>query len=193
MNDTDKVPSIIAGYLEELRVHTASGGTYAYRGQGNAKWRVESAAYRRLKKSDGNPPDWERFLSYHREQILEPARMNGYGFKDGKELSDLELLAELQHYGAATCLIDFTRDFLVALWFACQTCKDEQSVKQAGKVLILNINGSQRQTSYLVALCSMPILLGVARVMNKLRMTEWMQSCVKFRAQNPKELVPGYV
>jgi hypothetical protein len=36
-----------------------------------------------------------------------------------EELSNLELLLELQHYGAATGLIDFSRDFLVALWFAC--------------------------------------------------------------------------
>ena len=34
--------------------------------------------------------------------------------------SDLELLAELQHRGAATCLIDFTRNALAALWFACE-------------------------------------------------------------------------
>ena len=38
-----------------------------------------------------------------------------------RQLSDLELLAELQHFGAATCLIDFSRSALVALWFACQT------------------------------------------------------------------------
>ena len=33
--------------------------------------------------------------------------------------SDLQLLAQLQHHGAATGLIDFTLDPLVALWFAC--------------------------------------------------------------------------
>jgi hypothetical protein len=34
-----------------------------------------------------------------------------------EKLSDLELLLELQHYGAATGLVDFSRDFLIALWF----------------------------------------------------------------------------
>ena len=33
--------------------------------------------------------------------------------------SDLDILAQLQHHGAATGLIDFTFDPLVALWFAC--------------------------------------------------------------------------
>lgn len=135
--------SIIAKYLEKLSEYTSADGTYAYRGQGNARWEVESAAYRRLKNSDGHPPNERRFISYHKKQILEPARMNGYGIKDGQKLWDLELLAELQHHGAATCLIDFTRDFFVALWFACQSHKDENKKEQAGKVFILNINDAQ--------------------------------------------------
>ena len=35
-------------------------------------------------------------------------------------LSDLEILAKLQHFGAATGLLDFTYNPLIALWFACQ-------------------------------------------------------------------------
>ena len=133
------MPSIIAKYLEELSEHTASGGTYAYRGQENADWPVESAAYRRLKRI-GESFAGEHFINYHEKAILEPARMNGYGVKDGYNLSDLELLAELQHFGAATCLIDFTRDFLIALWFACKTFKDENNQEKDGKIFILNIN-----------------------------------------------------
>jgi hypothetical protein len=45
-----------------------------------------------------------------------------------EELSNLELLLELQHYGAATGLVDFSRDFLVALWFACDSNKDKESL-----------------------------------------------------------------
>jgi hypothetical protein len=50
-----------------------------------------------------------------------------------EELSNLELLLELQHYGAATGLVDFSRDFLVALWFACDSNKDKD-----GGVFVLN-------------------------------------------------------
>ena len=51
---------------------------------------------------------------------MKKARSLGHDQRDGKQLPDLELLAELQYFGAATCLIDFTRSALVALWFACQ-------------------------------------------------------------------------
>ena len=52
--------------------------------------------------------------------MIGKARSLGHDQRDAQQLSDLELLAELQHFGAATCLIDFSRSALVALWFACQ-------------------------------------------------------------------------
>lgn len=119
--------------LKALKELTNAAGEYAYRGQENAEWKLESAAARRLRQDGMEGFYFER---YHREVILEPARMDGYGFADGRELSDLELLANLQHHGAATCLIDFTRNFLVALWFA--TLEDKE--KNHGRVFIVNTN-----------------------------------------------------
>ena len=45
---------------------------------------------------------------------------------------DFKILAELQHYGLATNLIDFTQDYLVALFFACH--KDPY---ENGRVIVL--------------------------------------------------------
>src|SRR5438105_1147733 len=39
----------------------------------------------------------------------------------GRRLTDLELLAVLQHFGAATRLLDFTKNAFSALWFACNS------------------------------------------------------------------------
>ena len=135
--------SLIAGYLEQLADKIADdkiSGAYAFRGQANAAWKVESSAFRRLEKDGDDTPDKKRIITYLQKDILEPARMNGYGIKDGQKLSDLKLLAKLQHHGAATCLIDFTRELLVAMWFACQIHKDENDAETDGKVFIVDIN-----------------------------------------------------
>lgn len=46
--------------------------------------------------------------------------------------SELEVLTQLQHLGAATGLIDFTTEALVALWFACS-----EDLEEDGAVYIL--------------------------------------------------------
>ena len=47
------------------------------------------------------------------------------------ESSDFETLTELQHYGGKTNLIDFTTDYFIALFFACDGHPDE-----AGRVIL---------------------------------------------------------
>ena len=85
---------------------------------------------------------------YINKELITKSKQRGYDKKDGKEFNILDILAELQHYGAATCLIDFTCSAQIALWFACQPQKSkdehqnkkdkkktEDSIKQAdGKV-----------------------------------------------------------
>ena len=52
----------------------------------------------------------------------------------GRDLSDLQLLAKLQHLGAATGLLDFSWNPLVGLWFACEEPDAE------GKLFVINLN-----------------------------------------------------
>ena len=92
-------------------------GQYLFRGVSKDSYKIEASAYRRLPEVARNNP--ARLLRINRE-LIEKARLLGHDQKNGQRLSDLDLLAELQHFGAATCLIDFTRSALVALWFACQ-------------------------------------------------------------------------
>ena len=88
---------------------------YLFRGIANKDYEIEASAYRRPKKEDR---EFGKFLQINKE-LIKDARLQGLDVKDGRELKDLEILAEFQHYRAATCLIDFTYSALVALWFAC--------------------------------------------------------------------------
>ena len=78
-----------------------------------------------------SPPDLHNYL----KQLLDNARLRGFQERQGKSDTDLELLADLQHQGAATCLIDFTTNALIALWFACEERSDQP--EPAGKVVAL--------------------------------------------------------
>ena len=50
-----------------------------------------------------------------------------------KPISELERLAEIQHYGGKTNLIDFTIDYLIALFFACS---GSRSKVKDGRVIL---------------------------------------------------------
>ncbi len=94
-----------------------SDGQYLFRGVSTERYKIKASAYRRLSEIDENNPI--KLLNINKDLIMK-ARALGHDQKNGQQLSDLEILAELQHFGAATCLIDFSRSALVALWFACQ-------------------------------------------------------------------------
>ena len=122
-------------------------GEYVFRGVPNKAYKIQASAYRRSEENDRN---FEKFLNINKD-LIRAARQRGYDRKDGREWSDLEILVELQHYGAATCLIDFSYSAQIALWFACQHFqkKDENGELQNinkpphGKVSVMQMKRSK--------------------------------------------------
>ena len=122
------------------RVRTLSGflkwaeqfndGQYLFRGVRKKSHKIEAGACRRLPEVDRYNP--AKLLKINQE-LIDKARLLGHDQLSGEQLFDLALLAELQHFRAATCLIDFTRNALVALWFACEqiaTVKSKEKKKK---------------------------------------------------------------
>ncbi|MDE0401483.1 MAG: FRG domain-containing protein [Candidatus Poribacteria bacterium] len=91
-------------------------GQYLFRGVSDESYEIEASAYRRLQTEVDR--DFEKFFQINKE-LIRDARLRGHAQKNGRELKDLEILAELQHFRAATCMIDFTYSAQIALWFAC--------------------------------------------------------------------------
>ena len=104
-----------------------------YRGHGSSEWPLESSAVRRL-KAHGYAISLEMVRQYHREILLPRAKI-----MEGDNRSDEQIVALLQHHGAATMLLDFTESPLVALWFACW---DPKWAKKDGKVFAVDIGRS---------------------------------------------------
>lgn len=122
-------------------------GYYVFRGVPNKAYKIQASAYRRPVEGE---MDFETFLNINKD-LIRAARQRGYDRKDGTEWSDLEILVELQHYGAATCLIDFSYSAQIALWFACRDFqkKDENGESKNinkpphGKVSVMEMKRSK--------------------------------------------------
>ncbi|HYI64116.1 MAG TPA: FRG domain-containing protein [Allosphingosinicella sp.] len=97
--------------------YLASHNVWMWRGQANIEWPIHSSAYRRLALEKAAPTDDD--ITYYEKNLLKRATHRGFRIFDGHELSDFDFLARLQHHGAATRLLDATRNALVGLYFAC--------------------------------------------------------------------------
>ena len=119
---------------------TSWGGRYIFRGQGDNNWKLESGAVRRILQGRGGTDRESAALikniaTYQRNVLINPAITQAFDLDGHGRVSELELLAKLQHFGAGTALLDFTYDPMVALWFACEEAKED------GTVFALGIDG----------------------------------------------------
>ncbi len=107
--------------IQEIAAESTSGD-YIYRGEPEHYQedpycgKVSSNLWRQFKKEMGEEPFDIKAIQ---DQMLEAARSYTY------EMDDMEILTELQHYGGQTNLIDFTTDYHIALFFACDGAGDK--------------------------------------------------------------------
>jgi hypothetical protein len=111
----------------------SSGQKFAWRGASSADYDLRSSLHRRLGTRASEPQ-----VRRAEVDILRQARTWGLGVTANGPVDDLQLLADLQHYGVPTRLIDFTSNPMTALWFACQTPSD-QKVARSGLLLALDV------------------------------------------------------
>ena len=125
--------------VREIIAQSETMSRPVYRGQANAGWQPLSGAVRRLRDAHGDDfpsDDYElrQLVSqYQKERLIIPMEII-----DGADLSDLQRLSILQHQGAATGLLDFTEQPLIALWFMCAEMPEEN-----GRVFMLDIGDHQ--------------------------------------------------
>lgn len=79
--------------------------------------RIRSGAAVRLSES-GRKYHYAQYIAYIKELISSAKAKFPKSYSE--KLTDLDILADLQHNGAATCLVDFSKNILIAIWHACQ-------------------------------------------------------------------------
>ncbi len=106
-------------------VETSANGNYIYRGEPEHYEKVSSSLHRLA-------PDGFDSGKYDLESQQKGILKNARNHIHDHEKEDFELLTELQHYGSQTNLIDFTTDYHIALFFACNGSHDKD-----GRVIAL--------------------------------------------------------
>lgn len=117
----------------------SSRAQFAWRGHSSADFDLVSSLQRTPGRSD------ELNLRRAEQDTLREAREWGLGYGYGGWAGDLQLLADLQHYGTSTRLIDVTSNPMTALWFACQEPPAAAgNVSGSGLLLAINTAGWPR-------------------------------------------------
>ena len=123
-SDSPNVPDEVWQKIREIAEKFVPDG-YIYRGEAECHPKVCSGLYRPYLKSEIEAPD----IMGSQNVILEQVRTY---LPEISDLGDDEILTQLQHYGCRTNLIDFTSDYLIALFFACEALDGED-----GRVILL--------------------------------------------------------
>ena len=157
---------IINKYLQKLKeiidneFDTTQNSFYVFRGHSRNGFEIIPESYRTISfnKNFANATSTDleiafEILKQNEINLIKTAKTKGYHRQDNRELRDLEVLADLRHYGCATGLIDFTSNFLVALWFACvefnytdrgvNDQKEHNEKRNDGEIFILDIGDEE--------------------------------------------------
>ncbi|HEU0203327.1 MAG TPA: FRG domain-containing protein [Burkholderiaceae bacterium] len=111
---------------EELVRRTEELDGWAFRGERSARWPLASSLFRRLSRFCANKNDWTTREARSLRIFRRKAHI--YLHDRGALYDDLRALALMQHYGAPTRLIDFTKSPFVAAFFALEEANEDAVV-----------------------------------------------------------------
>lgn len=130
MNDQTNSHDELNKVLKKIQeiVEKSADGDYIYRGEPECYPKVSSSLFRQNPNPDAEDFDIENTQS----KILEEVK-SYIGKTDPFDINDeIEILTELQHFGGKTNLIDFTEDYLIAMFFAC-----DGSHEVSGRIILM--------------------------------------------------------
>ncbi len=112
-----------------------SNHRFAWRGLPNINFEVRSSLHRAI--ADISDDVSERTIRDKEDEIIKEARKWGLGISGGHYVDDLQLLADLQHFGVPTRLIDITSNPMTALWFATEkVARSPGDARNASGILV---------------------------------------------------------
>ncbi len=135
MPQQDTFPSEIFEIIQKI-ADLSIEGNFLFRGEPKHHSKISSTLYReceRIIKDAGLEGELSDFNIENIESEI-PGQVKAF-MTSGDQVSDLAIFTQLQHYESQTNLIDFTTDFNIALFFACDGQPNEN-----GRVIVQKRN-----------------------------------------------------
>ena len=129
----DQYPNALA--IIQKIVGVTGGEECIFRGEPSIRfdYPCSSSLYRQLKQEITPEKDVPQLLRTRQDELIQDVRK----YKTAGD-NDLEKLMFSQHHGVKTNLLDFTRDYLFALFFACGGSGED------GRVIVKRIDGFKK-------------------------------------------------
>lgn len=112
----------------------SADGDYVFRGESQCHPKVSSSLYRALEKIG--------LFNEHNVETFQRQELNyTKRYRYTQETDKFKILTEIQHFSGKTNLLDFTTDYLIALFFACDSFpfKDGRIILQDKNGMIKNL------------------------------------------------------
>ena len=116
--------------IDEIAKKTADGD-YIFRGESQCHEKITSGLYRKLEKL--------RMLNLGVETAQKEELKRAKEYEYTKKTDEFEILTDIQHFGGKTNLLDFTTDYRIALFFAC-----DSSPFKDGRIILLDKTGTMK-------------------------------------------------
>ena len=126
-SDLKNAPCTVEDIIRAIEEKTADGD-YIFRGESQYYGKTSSNLYRKLEKTGL----LELGIETIEKEEFRYAKKYGYTH----EADEFKILAEIQHFSGKTNLLDFTTDYRIALFFACNSFPFID-----GRVILQNRNG----------------------------------------------------
>lgn len=131
MHQQDTFPREIFDIIQKI-ANLSARGNYIFRGEPKRHCKISSTLYRECRSVFREADLESEFSDFDikaiEEEILD--QVNVF-IPRGEHISDPSVLTQLQHYSSQTNLIDFTTDYNIALFFACDSQPNEK-----GRVIV---------------------------------------------------------
>ena len=152
-NTSTNEPRTVQDIIRIIETKSVDGG-YIYRGERREHTKVSSKLYREYEIEN----EYFGIEIVEQEMLTAAKKHTGYRPKDFQtdletllnvpgvdpdETIDFEILTEIQHYGGKTNLIDFSTDYLIALFFACDGHPDKD-----GQVILQKVEKIKEMIAY---------------------------------------------